>query len=134
MIGIPERHRVEESLGIVVLELQIPGCAGIGGFVNARSRTIADAEYISRPRIKGVNVAKVERVSCYRQPFPRRAAVSSPQHRTAGAAGPRHTFTYRAYAAQPGRDSAGLQPPLGRSYAAEEQCGCDCEQTFHKGD
>ena len=32
VVGVPERHAIEEALGVLVGELQGPGVAGVGGF------------------------------------------------------------------------------------------------------
>ena len=63
VIRIPERHRIEEHFLIVALKLHGPRLTAVSCFVNARRRTIADTQCVSRFFIDGIDIAKIERVS-----------------------------------------------------------------------
>jgi len=55
VVGVPERHRVVESLWIFILELQRPRRAGVGRLIDARGGPVPDAEDVSDARINGVD-------------------------------------------------------------------------------
>ena len=115
MVRVPKRHCVVESFGIIILELQLPGRAGIRRLVDARGRTVADAQDVGGLFVNSVDVSKIQCVSGYRELFPGCTTVGGAQHSAVCAACPGHALTHRAHSAQTRLNTAGLQRPLRRS-------------------
>src|SRR4051794_27432944 len=60
--AVPEGKAIIKSLGIAVGELPLPYLAAVRGFINTRLITGADAEHEGRVLVKGLDIAKIERV------------------------------------------------------------------------
>ena len=60
VIAIPESHAIEKAFGVFVGELQRPGFAGVGGFVDARLVAGSGAEQVGEVGAEGFYVAEVE--------------------------------------------------------------------------
>src|SRR5262245_29517942 len=113
--GVPERHRVEESLRITVGELQAPIFAAVCGLVNSRTVAFADAEQISGVGAERVHVPEIKGFgagNCGRLPL--RPAVRRLQVDAVVPARPCDSRADRADASQPDGRSARLRSPLGR--------------------
>ena len=61
-VGVPERHRVEERLRVVVRELQRPGLAGVRRLVDARRGPLPMLSRYAMRIGDGVDVAKIQLV------------------------------------------------------------------------
>src|ERR1051326_6261648 len=114
VIPVPKRHRIDKYFRIFVLELQLPRLAGVRGFVNARSWTIAGTECVGCLFIDGVDVAEVESFIGYRELLPRCATINRAQHRRSRTTRPSHAFTHRTHPAQPNIYSTRLHGPVRR--------------------
>src|SRR6185369_8087423 len=111
MVCVPERHRIEESFLVVVLELQFPRLAGVGGFVNSRRCAIADTENVCGLRIDRIDVAEVKCLVSDMEFLPSLSAINRAEDSRSGATGPRHLLTHRAHATQSSRDATCLRGP-----------------------
>ncbi len=108
----PEGHRVEEYLRILVGELERPRLPGVGGLVDARRLTVADAEDVGGLVADRVDIPEVERLGAWNPDrLPRIAAVGRPQNGSARAAGPRNFLADRTDPAQSGRHAGELCCP-----------------------
>ena len=108
----PEVHRVQEYLRILVGELKRPRLAGIGGLVDARRFTVADAEHVGRLVADGVDIPEIECLGAGNADrFPGISAVGGSQHGAGCSARPRDLLADRTDAAQPCRN-AGELPPI----------------------
>lgn len=114
VVSVPERHRIEECLGIVILELQRPGDAGVGRLVDARSRAIADSKNIGGLRVGRVDVSKVELVGGHCKLLPGCATVKRAQHGAFRSAGPGDAIAHCAHTAQACGYAAFLDCPMCR--------------------
>src|SRR2546421_9564425 len=114
MIGIPKSHRIKKRLSVVVAKLDCPTRTGISSFVDARGRSVADAQDISSPLINRIDVAEVQGVPGHSYFLPRRSTVLGAQDGAAGTAGPGDAFANRTHATKSRRPAAGLQRPLRR--------------------
>src|SRR5206468_855386 len=95
--AVPEGKAIVKSLGIAVGELPLPYPATVRGLINTRLIARADAEHERGVLVKGLNVAKVERVRAGDdQCLPVLAAINGPQDRSFGSAGPCHLAGNRA--------------------------------------
>ena len=101
MSGIPEGHAIKKSFGILVGELQRPGFAGVGGFVNARLLAGSGAQQIREIGAEGFHVAEVESVGAGDLGgLPGISAVGGAEISSVSAAGPRDSVREHADAAQ----------------------------------
>ncbi len=57
---IPERHRVEECFRIGIGELQRPRLAGVGGLVDSRALSGADAQHVGDVRADRIDIAEIK--------------------------------------------------------------------------
>src|SRR5687768_9760332 len=89
IILVPARDRIKESLLVLICELQLPGRAAIGGFIDSRTFTVADAEDICSVRVEGFDVTEVELLrSRNGHHLPRLSGVRRADHGPTGPARP----------------------------------------------
>src|SRR2546423_6458654 len=114
MIGVPKSHRIKKRLSVVVAKLECPTRTRISSFVDARGRSIADAQDIGSLLINRIDVAEVQGVPGHGYFLPRRAAILGAQDGAAGTAGPGDASANRTHATKSRCHAAGLQRPLRR--------------------
>src|SRR5579859_5339911 len=91
MFAVPESKTIIERFGIFVGKLELPDLAAVSRLIYPRLLSRPDAQYKRRVPIKGLYIAKVQRLGSNDfQPFPCRSSVDGPQHRPFGPTGPCH--------------------------------------------
>src|SRR6478609_7471981 len=89
MFAVPEGKAIIERFGIAIDELPLPDFAAVGGLINTRLFAGTNTEHERRVPIKGLNIAKIQRLSPRHFNLgPMLASVDGPQHRSLGPAGP----------------------------------------------